>query len=184
MSFLVFISDNENIEKSRKALIVCSTLLLFFASLTLRSDELSFFGLRVAVSQDRLILIGRICVAVVWFRFLSLNLSELIAWWHSRLAKSDADWEKATIDSFPDDEPEYDQEDYYDPWRDELISGRTSREARRHKLRIFQECFNWVFAGIYNFCIPFLLGAFAVFKPEALEIILTYALPITAEIKP
>jgi hypothetical protein len=176
MSFLVFITDNETIEKSRKALFATSALLLFFASLTLRGDELDFFGLKVAVSQDRMIFIGQICVAFVLFRFSSLVLTSLLDLAHKKLTSVDENWEKKTVAEFPDfdnlDNDGYEQEP--EDWEIAYAVGKRDREKRRGWVSSSRQALESVFGFAFNLLIPIAVGTVCVVDPRILDRLLDH----------
>lgn len=176
MSFLVFITDNETIEKSRKALFAASTLLLFFASLTLRGDELDFFGLKVAVSQDRIIFIGQACVAFILLRFSSLVVTSLLDLAHQKLTSVDENWEKKTIAEFPDfdnlenDGYEVEPED----WEIAYAISKSKREKRRGWVSTSRQMLESVFGLAFNLLIPIAIGTVCVVDPRVLDRLLDH----------
>ena len=171
MSFLVFITDNETIEKSRKALFAASAFLLFFSSLTLRSNELDFFGLKVAVSQDRIILIGQICVAFILLRFSSLVVTSLFDMAHKGLTSVDENWEKKTIAEFPDFDnlgnDGYEMEP--DDWEISYAVSKSKRERRRGWVSRSRQMLESVFGIIFNLLIPVSIGIVSVVEPRILN---------------
>ncbi len=174
MSFLSFIIDSESVEKARRALFGASILLLFFSSLNFLSDEFNFFGLKVAVSHDRLILIGQISVAYLMLRFLSMSASELISWSHLKLTQVDEKWEKATIASFPSYEPEQDEGYYEDPeeWELRFSKDRRKRVTRRSFIEKSGAYLNSAIGVLYNLLVPISLGFVSIIEPKSLSRIL------------
>ncbi|MCF8487429.1 MAG: hypothetical protein K9G71_19730 [Rhodobacteraceae bacterium] len=171
MSFLSFIIDSESIEKARRALFGASILLLFFSSLNFLSDEFNFFGLRVAVSHDRLIIIGQLSVFYLMVRFLSMSASELIKWTHLKLTQVDENWEKVTVANFPS----FDQEPYdgysEDPeeWELKFSEDRKKRVLRRSLVERSYSYFNVSIGFLYNFIVPVILGMSSILEPRSLS---------------
>lgn len=165
-----FLLENETVEKSRKSLLGASVVLLIFAAVNFLSNEMSFFGVKVLVSQDKIVTLGRLGVGFLLIMFLLRLAPPVLDWIVSKNKIDHQLWEKAALASFPE-EPNPGEEYYPDPepWEESFYKDRIKREKRLVDLERGRD-FTATGIGIaLNYLIPVLFSLLAIAKPYVLS---------------
>lgn len=174
MSFIEVVTDSETLEKNRRALVSLSILIFLIAALDFRSDEIDLLGLKLGISQQKIVSIGQIGVAYLLLQYFSKGLGISLSTLHDYLFDLDSRWEEKTVASFPDFSDDPDWQPDPDFWEEDFAIKRKIREGRRFRVKTATECYSKISGLFSNIVFPFTLGLTSLVKTDALKLFLIY----------
>ena len=174
MNFIEFVIDSETLEKNRRSLVAASILIFIIAALDFRSTEIDLLGLKLGISQGKIVCIGQLGASYLLLLYSSRWLGVLLSKFYEFLHEVDTRWEENTVAGFPDFSDEQDFQPDPDPWEVNFSIERSNREKRRYLLKIATNYYS-KFIGIFsNAVFPIVLGATSIIKADALRLLLMY----------
>jgi hypothetical protein len=170
--------DYENIQKARRSLLIFAIGTLIFASITLTKNELSFLGLEISISHERLVAVGRISTAILLFFYILKIIPDSIAQYKdSRIdsVKLKHEFESAQV---KDSLAPFAHRDFESPEQEIFFDLNDSHETdlRRFSARIspivsITRRVSWL---IIDHIFPLSVGLICVLDPHSLDHYLTY----------
>jgi len=175
LNIIDLFTESDTLDKTRRSLVAASVSFLLIAALEFRSNEVNVFGLKLGISQDRILLIGQIVVGYLLFRYVLQTLMKTLEYAESQIEYRNEIWSKDTLASFPDggEYPEYDGPEP-ETYEEEYFREKSFRETRLAAISNGRKKIS-VFSGVLvNFALPILIGAAYLCSPSALDNLLTF----------
>jgi hypothetical protein len=170
---LELLSENNTLEKSRRAVLIVALLILLFAVADFRSDEIEFLSLRIAFSREKFIALGQFFLIYFLFTYIVRILIQLGIWVAERGSDTVDKWESDQHDKVISAEKESSDENHsdnvYSDEHDDITYEASMRQRPYKFLKSFSLLFEKIFIVLLQYVFPVVLALLALFWPDSLS---------------